>query len=122
MTKKDIFILLSPSIWLVCFAVLAFLGPHMFQKHYEGVSHFQKTQQNFERFATNVQAGKVQLTQKEMLEYMRVANEYAGSEIDISTSLLEVLRSYAWVIIVAIGWQVGTVLVVRNRLRKRIAA
>jgi len=118
MTKKDIFILFSPNIWLVYIAVVAFLGPHTFQRHYHGTSDFQETQRNFEKFATNVQSGRVQLTQEKMLEYMRSANGYAESEYHVNLSLLEVLRHYAWSEIVAIAWLVGAVLVVRGRLRK----
>jgi hypothetical protein len=120
MTKKDIFILFSPGIWLVLMTGAAFLGPHEFQKHFEDASQFQETQRNFERFATNVQSGKVQLTQEKMLEDMRSALAYAESEYDTSTSLLRVLRRYAWALVIAIAWQVGAVFIVRKRLRKKL--
>jgi hypothetical protein len=120
MTKKNIFILFSPSIWLVYMTVVAILGPHTFQKHFQDSIQFQKTQRSFERFATNVQSGKVQLTQEEMIDYMRSANTYAESEYDVTTRLLVVLRHYAWAGITAIAWQVGAVLIVRKRLRKKL--
>ena len=118
MTKKDILILLSPSIWLVYMTIVAFLGPHYFQKHFESATEFQETQRSFERFATNVQNGNVRLTQEKMLDYMRSGDEYAESEYKVSTSLLAVLRRYAWYLVVAIVWHVGAVLIVCKRLRK----
>ena len=120
MAKKDIFILFSPSIWLVYMAIVAFLGPHTFQKQFQNASQFQENQRIFERFATNVQSGKVQLTQEKMLEDMRSEEAYAESEYDVSASLLGVLRQYAWAFVTAIVWQVGSVLIVCKRLRKKL--
>jgi hypothetical protein len=120
MTKKDIFILFSPNIWLLYLTVVAFLGPHTFQKHFKDADQFQETQRSFERFATNVQSGKVRLTQEKMLDYMSSGDEYAESEYEVSTSLLGVLQRYAWELVIAIIWQVGAVLIVCKRLRKKL--
>jgi hypothetical protein len=120
MTKKDIFILLSPSIWLVYITAVAFLFPHTFQRHFQDASQLQETHRDFDRFATNVQSGKVQLTQEKMLKGMGLAITHAESAYAVSTSLLGVLRRYAWADLIAIVLQVGAVLIVCKRLRKRL--
>jgi hypothetical protein len=67
MTKRDLAILLSPSIFFIVVAVAAFLTSEMIRRHIRDDGSRQK----FDTFVTNVQSGKWQLTTDKWLEGMQ---------------------------------------------------
>jgi hypothetical protein len=118
MTKKDLAILLSPSIAFVILAVAAFLSSSMILGRFDSARE-QESQQKFERFVAKVKSGEWQLTQDKMIEGMRLAHEAAAADRQASVSICELMRDFVWLALVGIFWQLVAVFNVRKRLQKQ---
>ena len=117
MTKKDVAILLSPSIAFVILASLAFLSSGMILGHFDS-NQERESQQKFERFVAKVKSGEWQLTQDKMIEGMRLAQEAAAADRRASASIGELMRAFVWLALAGIFLQLVAVFSVRKRLQK----
>ena len=117
MTKRDIFILLSPTVVLLLFGIFAFSSAQTIRRYHDPDRHRQ-SQQKYETFVTNVQNGTWQLTQDRMLDGMRLAHGVAEAEYRINECTGNLIQDFVWCAVVGIAWQVGAVFIVQKRLRK----
>jgi|HubBroStandDraft_6_1064221.scaffolds.fasta_scaffold584718_2 hypothetical protein len=114
MTKKDVFILLSPSIFFIVVAVAAFLTSEMIRRH----THYDGSRQKFDTFVTNVQSGKWQLTTNKWLEGMQREEATAEAYRDVGADSADMMRVFAWTSLAGIVFQTAVVFSVKKRLRK----
>ena len=114
MTKRDITLLLSPSVFFIVAAVAAFMMSAMIRQHASDDGSHQK----FDTFVSNVQSGKWQLTTDKWLEGMR--HEEATSEAyrQASMDVGEMLLLVCWTTALGIAFQIAAVYSVTKRLRK----
>jgi len=118
MTRKDIFILLSPTVVLLVFGIFAFSSAQMIRRHHNP-DRQRQSQQKFDTFVTNVENGTWQLTEDRMLEGMRLSRRVAESEYRISESTGDLIQDFFWCAVLGIAWHVGAVFIVRKRLNRR---
>lgn len=116
LTKKDIFILLCPSVAFVAIIVAALIcsrGLQTFDTNAE-----RESQQKFEAFARKVEAGESQLTQGQMLEGMRNSRAVAESERRVVSITAHNIRNFCWLAAAGIFLQFGTVIAVKRTRKK----
>jgi hypothetical protein len=113
MTKKEIVLLLSPSLIFAAIAIIAFFISHMVQQHTRDDDHRQK----FEAFVENVQSGKWQLTTEKWLEGMRREDATAEDYRNASVSLAKIFQDFIWLSLAGIMFQAIAVISVLKRLR-----
>jgi hypothetical protein len=114
MTKKDVIILLSPSILFIVVAVAAFLTSEMIRQH----TRDDGSKQKFDTFVTNVQNGKWQLTTDKWLEGMRREEATAEAYRQASATNGDMMQIIGYTTLAGILLQTAAIFSVRKRLRK----
>ena len=113
MTKKDIILLLSPSVLFVLIVVAAFFTSEMILERSKDNDHKQK----FETFVSNVQSGKWQLTTDRWLDVIRREDATTEAYREASVSIAGMFRDFIWASVAGIFIQVIAVFSVLKRLR-----
>jgi hypothetical protein len=118
MTAKDITILISPIILLLTIAVLAVVAEQNIKRHYN-VDLLRENAQKFDNFVESSQSGELQLSQEQMIEYMRRSRLLAESERTLALTTSELVASFAYLAGSGVLLQMAVVIWVRKRLTKR---
>lgn len=114
MTKKDIAILLSPTVMFLTVAVTAlFVADLIHQRVQAGDGH-----EKFETFVQNVKNGKWQLTTDRWLVGMQHQQVSATSYLDFDAKIRESVLWLGWASLLGIIFQIAAVLYVRKRFIK----
>jgi hypothetical protein len=114
MTRRDITLLLSPSVFFIVAAVAAFMTSAMIRQHASDDGSHQK----FVTFVTNVQNGKWQLTPDKWLEGMRHEEALSEAYRHACIGAGQMLQVVCWATVAGIAFQIATLYSVRKRLRK----
>jgi hypothetical protein len=114
MTKRDIALLLSPSIFFVVVAVAAFIMSAMIRQHTREDGHAQK----FDAFVTNVQSGKWELTPDKWLDGIRREEATAESYRQAGAATGQMFLDLCGAALVGFIFQIAVVFSVRKRLSK----
>ena len=118
MTKKDLAILLSPSIAFVCVGVLAFaLSQRMLR--YADPNGQRRTAQAREQMMTQLKSGDIHLTQEKMISLLHAEREAAELDRKVNAGSARVIRSFIGFAFSGICLQVASLLIVRKSLAKR---
>jgi hypothetical protein len=114
MTRRDICILLSPSILFGILAVACFICWTIGQRVNED-----RSQQKFDTFVSNVQSGKLELTADRWLEVLRSERAVRNDYFETLVSGARLFWWFFWLSLAGIVFQVGVVFSVRKRLEKK---
>lgn len=114
MTKREIFLLLSPTLLFATIVVASFFMSHTVREATRDNGHRQK----FETFISNVQNGKWQVTTDKWVVGMReeeaTAQEYRTAAASTST----IFRDFILAGVLGIVFQAAVVLSVLKRFKK----
>jgi len=99
MTKQDVAILLSPSVFFIVAAVAAFMMSNMIRQHTRDDGSHEK----FDTFVTNVQSGKWQLTTDRWLEGMRREEATSEAYRQASIDAGQMLQVVCWTTVAGIA-------------------
>ncbi len=119
MTNKHLIILLSPNIVWAAVVICTFITAREIRGFHRSGQQ-SETRQKFNEFVENIENGKWQLTQDQMLEGMRRARRIVEGERSINSSAGEELQALAWMTVVGIVWQAAALLTVRNASNKEM--
>lgn len=114
MKKRDITLLLSPSIFFVIIAVTAFVMSSMIRQHTRDDGHAQK----FNTFVTNVQTGKWQLTTDKWLDGMRSEEATAESYREAGATTCQMFLVLCGAALLGFIFQIAVIFSVRKSLSK----
>ena len=118
MSKKDIAILLSPTIIFVILGICAFITSQRVLC-YTDIQQEQAHRQKYATFVTNVVTGKWELPPDRWLAVLGSAEQSAAGERAVNRSTGIEVRDFIWFAAIGIYWQVAAVFIVGRRLRKR---
>jgi hypothetical protein len=114
MTKKDMTLLLSPTMFFAVLAVAAYFTSLQLQNYSKDDSH----QQKFEIFVTNVKSGKWDLTTDRWLEGMRHEKRSGDAYREAYSDTAGMFQILLWTSLAGIVFQAVAVFTVVRRMRK----
>jgi hypothetical protein len=114
MTKKDMTLLLSPTMLFAVLAVAAYFTSLQLQNYSKDDGH----QQKFEIFVTNVKSGKWDLTTDRWLEGMRHEKRRGDAYREAYSDTAGMFQILLWTSLAGIVFQAVAVFTVVRRMRK----
>jgi hypothetical protein len=117
MTNKNLVLLLCPALILVTIALGAFLlSEQELQRH--NPTEDQRSREKFERFVSEVKAGKSELTPEGWIKGMRIQRNLVEVEREFSLESARTMRTGGWLILAAVACNIAGVILVRQHSKK----
>lgn len=120
MTKREVIDLLSPSIWFILIGVSALLFSEQARRCWDPAAE-RTSQLAYESFEHKVQSGERQLTSDQWLQALRWSRAGEQRQRRLIAGVGDEVRLLFWFALGGVGWQLISVLMVRQRMKSRDA-